>query len=55
MPLPAAFMAAERRPSTLEVITIDERLATAARRRVRCERDCSDRVDPVIDNQQERA
>ena len=30
--LAAAFVAAERRPSSLEVITLDERLATAARK-----------------------
>jgi uncharacterized protein len=30
--LAAAFVAAERRPSTLEIITLDERLASAARR-----------------------
>lgn len=30
--LAAAFVAAERRPSTLEVITLDERLAAAARK-----------------------
>ncbi|MGD9932845.1 MAG: PIN domain-containing protein [Dehalococcoidia bacterium] len=30
--LAAAFAAAERRPSTLEVVTLDERLALAARR-----------------------
>jgi uncharacterized protein len=30
--LAAAFLAAERRPSTLEVVTLDERLADAARK-----------------------
>ena len=30
--LAAAFIAAERRPSTLEVVTLDDRLATAARK-----------------------
>ena len=30
--LAAAFVAAERRPSSLEVITLDDRLATAARK-----------------------
>ena len=30
--LAAAFIAAERRPSTLELITLDDRLATAARK-----------------------
>jgi predicted nucleic acid-binding protein len=30
--LAAAFLAAERRPATLEVVTLDERLATAARK-----------------------
>jgi predicted nucleic acid-binding protein len=30
--LAAAFIAAERRPSSLEVITLDERLSTAARK-----------------------
>src|SRR5207249_5579998 len=30
--LAAAFIAAERRPSSLEVITLDERLAAAARK-----------------------
>jgi predicted nucleic acid-binding protein len=30
--LAAAFVAAERRPSSLELITLDERLATAARK-----------------------
>jgi uncharacterized protein len=30
--LAAAFLAAERRPSSLEVVTLDERLADAARR-----------------------
>ena len=30
--LAAAFVAAERRPSSLAVITLDDRLATAARR-----------------------
>ncbi len=30
--LAAAFVAAERRPSSLEIITLDERLAAAARR-----------------------
>jgi hypothetical protein len=30
--LAAAFVAAERRPSSLEVITLDDRLAAAARR-----------------------
>jgi hypothetical protein len=30
--LAAAFVAAERRPSSLEVITVDERLAAAARK-----------------------
>jgi uncharacterized protein len=30
--LAAAFVAAERRPSSLEVLTLDERLATAARK-----------------------
>jgi hypothetical protein len=30
--LAAAFIAAERRPSSLEVITLDDRLATAARK-----------------------
>jgi predicted nucleic acid-binding protein len=30
--LAAAFVAAERRPSSLEVVTLDRRLATAARR-----------------------
>ena len=30
--LAAAFIAAERRPSSLEVITLDERLAEAARK-----------------------
>ena len=32
MQLAAAFVAAERRPSTLEVVTLDDRLAAAARR-----------------------
>jgi len=30
--LAAAFVAADRRPSTLEIVTLDERLATAARK-----------------------
>jgi predicted nucleic acid-binding protein len=30
--LAAAFIAAERRPSTLDVVTLDDRLATAARK-----------------------
>jgi predicted nucleic acid-binding protein len=30
--LAAAFLAAERRPSTLEMVTLDERLADAARK-----------------------
>jgi predicted nucleic acid-binding protein len=30
--LAAAFVAAERRPSTLEIVTLDDRLATAARK-----------------------
>ena len=30
--LAAAFVAAERRPSTLEIVTMDERLSTAARK-----------------------
>ena len=30
--LAAAFVAAERRPSSLEIVTLDERLATAARK-----------------------
>jgi predicted nucleic acid-binding protein len=30
--LAAAFVAAERRPSSLEVVTLDERLAGAARK-----------------------
>ena len=30
--LPAAFIAAERRPSSLEVVTLDDRLAAAARK-----------------------
>jgi hypothetical protein len=30
--LAAAFMAAERRPASLQVVTLDERLADAARR-----------------------
>jgi predicted nucleic acid-binding protein len=30
--LAAAFLAAERRPSSLEVVTLDERLADAARK-----------------------
>ena len=30
--LAAAFLAAERRPSSLEIVTLDERLADAARR-----------------------
>jgi predicted nucleic acid-binding protein len=30
--LAAAFFAAERRPSSLELVTLDDRLATAARR-----------------------
>ena len=32
MQLAAAFIAAERRPSSLEVVTLDERLAAAARK-----------------------
>jgi predicted nucleic acid-binding protein len=30
--LAAAFIAAERRPSSLEIVTLDERLAAAARK-----------------------
>jgi len=30
--LPAAFIAAERRPSSLEVVTLDDRLSAAAQK-----------------------